>query len=139
MKYLPFIVIAVIVALTVFTPLPAASEAQAEESAAPNNALVQTFVDLDDNVELGITGVVVWLVSWFVAQLIFMLPFLKFLEDFKQPLALALAAQLIAFIEHSVPDAFGGIAVAGVVLLLAVLAYFKIGEALTARGVRGFK
>jgi len=138
MRYQPFFVIVVIVALTVFTPLPTVNEEGAAESTAPNNALVQTFVDLPEGVELGITGVIVWLVSWFVAQLVFMLPFLKFLEDFKQPFALALAAQLVALIENSIRDAFGGVAVAGVVLLLAVLSYFKIGEALTARGIRGF-
>ena len=46
---------------------------------------VQGFVDLPDNVEAGITAVVVWLVSWLFVQLITLLPFLAFLDEFKMP------------------------------------------------------
>lgn len=100
---------------------------------------VQGFVDLPDTVEAGITGVVVWLVSWFFVQLVLLLPFLSFLEEFKQPLALALSAQLIALIENAVPDAFGDVAVAGIIFVLTILAFFGVGQVLQRRGVRGFK
>lgn len=100
---------------------------------------VAQFVDLPDEVEGGITAVVVWAVSWLFVQLITLVPFLKFLDEFKMPLALALSAQLIALIENAVPDAFGGVAIAGIVLVLTILALFGVGEVLRKRNVRGFK
>jgi hypothetical protein len=100
---------------------------------------VAQFVDLPDNVEGGITAVVVWAVSWLFVQLITLWKFLSFLEEFKMPLALALSAQLIALIENAVPDAFGGVAIAGIVLILTILALFGVGEVLRKRNVRGFK
>lgn len=100
---------------------------------------VQGFVDLPDEVEGGITAVIVWAVSWLFVQLITLVPFLSFLDEFKMPLALAIAAQLIAFLENIIPDAFGGVAIAGIVLVLTVLALFGVGEQLRKREVRGFK
>jgi len=100
---------------------------------------VQGFVDLPDKTEAGITAVVVWLVSWLFVQLITLLPFLKFLEDFKTPLSMALAGQLISLIENAVPDAFGGVAIAGITFILTILALFGVGEVFKARGYRGFR
>jgi hypothetical protein len=100
---------------------------------------VAQFVDLPDEVEGGITAVVVWAISWLFVQLITLVPFLKFLEEFKMPLALALSAQLIALIENAVPDAFGGVAIAGIVLVLTILALFGVGEVLRKRETPGFR
>lgn len=99
---------------------------------------MQTFVALPDPVKIALTGAVVWIVSWLFAQLIAMVPFLKFLEEFKEPLALAIAAALISWIENIVPDAYGGIAVAGIQLLLVILAFFGIGNGLKKKGFRLF-
>lgn len=99
---------------------------------------MQTFVALPDPVKIALTGVIVWLVSWLFAQLIAMVPWLKFLEEFKEPLALSIAAALIGLIEGAVPDAYAGIAVAAIQLVLVILAFFGIGNGLKARGYRLF-
>ena len=98
----------------------------------------QGFVQLPDGVRVGITAVIVWLVSWVFAQLILLVPFLKFLEEFKEPLALAIAAALIGWIENIVPDAYGGVAVLAIQLLLAILALFGVGQVFKKRGARFF-
>ena len=99
---------------------------------------METFVALPDPVKISMTGVIVWIVSWLFAQLITMVPWLSFLEQFKEPLALSIAAALIGWLENAVPDAYGGIAVAGIQLLLVILAFFGVGNGLKARGVRLF-
>lgn len=99
---------------------------------------MQTFVALPDPVKIALTGAVVWIVSWLFAQLIAMIPWLQFLEEFKEPLALAIAAALIGWIEAAVPDAYAGIAVAAIQLLLVILAFFGVGQGLKAKGVRLF-
>jgi len=100
---------------------------------------MQGFVALPDDVKVGIVAVVVWLVSWVFAQLIALVPFLKFLEEFKEPLALAISAALIGALENAIPDAFGTIAVIGIQLVLALLALFGVGGVLKQRGYRLFK
>ena len=55
------------------------------------------------------------------------------------PLALAVSAQLIAWIEQLVPDAYGGVAVSGIVLVLAILALFGIGGQLKEMNAPGFR
>lgn len=100
---------------------------------------MQTFVALPDPVKISITGVIVWLVSWLIAQLITLVPFLKFLEEFKEPLALAIAAALITALEAAVPDAYAGVAIAAIQLILVILALFGVGTALRKRGARAFQ
>jgi hypothetical protein len=97
----------------------------------------QGFVALPDLIKIGITGVVVWLVSFFFAKLIAWIPILVFLEQFRHPLALAIAAALIGWVQNIVPDAFGAIAIIGIQLLLAILAFFGVGEVLKAKAHRG--
>ena len=58
-------------------------------------SFVSRFVALPDPLKLGIAGVVLWLVSTLFANLIILVPFLVFLEQFKEPLALAISAALI--------------------------------------------
>ena len=97
--------------------------------------LVNGFVSLPDTVRVGITAVVLWLVSIVLSNLILLVPFLAFLEQFKQPLSLALAAALIGLVEKAVPDAYARVAVIAIQLVLAVLAVFGIGAELAAQGV----
>ena len=99
------------------------------------NKLTSGFVALPDSVKVGITAIVLWLVSIVITNLILLVPFLVFLEDFKQPLSLALAAALIAVIEKAIPDAYARVAVIAIQLVLAILAMFGIGAVLAAHGV----
>lgn len=106
-------------------------------TAAP---LIRPVIALPEPLKLGITGVVVWLVSWAFAWIIAKLPWIGvILAPYKQPLAMLIAAALISFIEASVPDAFGPIAVAAISLVLVILAFFGIGEVLKQRGFRFFQ
>jgi len=100
--------------------------------------MLESFVALPDPVKVGITAVVLWGVSFFFAKLIALVPFLKFLEEFREPLALAIAASFIGWLENALPTGLDNVAVLAIQLLLAVLAAFGVGNALKARGVRGF-
>lgn len=97
------------------------------------------FVDLPDQVETGITAVIVFAVSWLFVQLITLVPFLKFLDEFKLPLAMAVSAQVITWIENIVPDAFGNVTIAGIVFVLAILSLFGIGNQLRKMNAPGFR
>jgi hypothetical protein len=119
--YLP---LAIVLALLLFLP-----------SADAN---IPGFVDLPGQVESGITSAVIWGISWLFVQLLTLIPLLKFLDEFKLPLSMAVSAQLIAWIERVVPDAFGGVAIAGIIFVLAILALFGVGEVLRQRGASGF-
>jgi len=123
MKYLAPVII---VALVVLLP-------------AVGGTVGMGFVDLPEPVETGITAVVVWAISWVFVQLITLVPFLKFLDQFKMPLAMAISAQLISLIENLVPDAFGGVAISGIVFVLAVLALFGVGGKLAENNAPGFR
>ncbi|HJZ04618.1 MAG TPA: hypothetical protein VJ327_02005 [Patescibacteria group bacterium] len=104
-----------------------------------SSAMNAGFVDLPPQVETGITAVIVFGVSWLFVQLINLISWLAFLEQFKMPLALAISAQLIAWIEQLVPDAYGGVAITGIVFLLAILALFGVGEQLRKMNAPGFR
>lgn len=93
------------------------------------------FVALPDTLKVAITSVVTWGVSMVLTNLVLLVPFLQFLEQFKQPLSLALAAALIGVIEKAIPDAFAKVAVIAIELLLAILAMFGVGATLAAQGV----
>jgi hypothetical protein len=99
----------------------------------------QGVVDLPDTLEANITALILVVVSWVLAQLIVLVPFLRFLEDFKTPLALGISAQLIGFIEAAVPDAYGAAAILAIQLILVVIGLFLSAETLRLRGVRGFR
>lgn len=100
---------------------------------------VQRVVDLPDTLEADIMAVVLFGVSWVFVQLVTLVPFLKFLDDFKVPLSMAISAQLIGLIEANVPDAYGAVVILALQLILAVVALFLTAEKLKARGVKGFK
>jgi len=100
---------------------------------------MEFFIALPDEVKVGLTAVVLWVVSFFLAKLIALVPFLKFLEEFREPLAFAIAAALIGAIEAAVPDAYAQILVVGLQLILAILAFFGIGTALKKSGVKAFR
>jgi hypothetical protein len=99
----------------------------------------QGFVQLPDGVRAGIAAVILWAVSWVIVQLITLIPVLKPLDAYKEPIAMLISAALISLIESAVPDAYGAVAVLVIQLILAILALFKIGSILAKRNVRGFK
>jgi hypothetical protein len=101
--------------------------------------MLQMFVAFPDDVKIGIAAVVLWAVSFFFVKLIALIPFLKFLEEFRQPLTLAATAALVGWLENIVPDAFSTVAILGVQLVLALLAVFGVGETLKKRGYRAFQ
>jgi len=88
------------------------------------------FVDLPQSVEVGITAVVTFAVGWIFTKLILLIPFLSFFKTYETQIALTLSAWFISLIENAVPDAYGGVAVSGIVFVLAILAAFGVGEKL---------
>lgn len=92
------------------------------------------FVELPDPVKAGITAVVVWLLATLFTNLILLVPFLAFLVPFQLPIALALAAALIGWLERIIPDAWGTVAVLAIQVVLALLAMIGVGQALAAQG-----
>ena len=100
---------------------------------------MEGFVALPEDVKAGILAVVLFAVSFVFAKLIALVPFLKFLEDFRAPLALAIGASLIGWLENALPSGYDAVAILALQLVLAVLAMFGVGEVLKAKGVKGFK
>ena len=94
----------------------------------------QGFVGLPDDVQTGINMVAVLLIGYAFAYVVALVPFLSFLEQFKLPLAAAVSAQLISFLQVSVPDQYGDIAIHGLRLLLAVVALLMAGVQLKRQG-----
>lgn len=97
------------------------------------------FVELPSDVKAGITAVVLVAVSFVFAKLLTLIPQLEFLEPFREPIALAIAVELIRVIQVAVPDAYGTVAILALQLVLAVLAVFGFFNVLKERGVKGFK
>jgi hypothetical protein len=106
---------------------------------SPANGAVQGFVQLPDDIRVGITALVLVAVSWVFARVITLIPYLKFLDEFREPLAMAIALELINLIQNAVPDAFGVIAILALKLILAVLALYMTFGKLRAQGVKAFK
>lgn len=98
-----------------------------------------SFVALPDPIKVSITALIVWAVAWLFAKVITLVPFLSFLDPFKEPIALAIAAALIGAFEQAIPDAYAQVAIVGVQLLLAILALFGVGKQLGKQGFRAFK
>lgn len=100
---------------------------------------IAQFVPLPDAVKTGITAVIVWAVSFFFAKLIVLIPFLKFLEEFRMPLALAIAVEVINVIQNALLSQYAAAEILALQLILAILALFGVGEVLRVKGIKGFK
>ena len=97
------------------------------------------FIALPEDVKAGILAVVLVVVSFVFAKLIALVPFLSFLEQFREPLALAIGASLIGWLENALPTGFDQPVILAIQLVLAVLAMLGIGTVLKENGVKGFK
>lgn len=106
---------------------------------SPANGAVQGFVELPVETKARITAAVVAVGAFFFLKLVELVPQLKFLEEFRLPLSLAVAAELINLIQNAVPDAYGALAVAAITLVLELLALVLVFVKLKENGVRGFK
>ena len=93
-----------------------------------------SLIALPDPIKAGIAAVVLYVVSFLLANLILLLPFLAFLEPFKVEVAAAAAIMLVQLIEKAVPDMYEKVAIAALQLILAVLAVFGIGTTLAVMG-----
>lgn len=100
---------------------------------------MEGFVALPEDVKIGIAAVVLWLVSFVFAKLIALVPFLKFLEEFREPLALAIAAAAIGWLENALPTGMDNVAILAVQLVLAVLAALGVSAVFKKRGYGFFK
>lgn len=94
------------------------------------------FAQLPDTLKADITALVLVVVSWLVAKLITLIPPLRFLAEFQVPLAMAIAAQVIGYIETATPDAYAAVVILALQLVLAVLALIFTAAQLKAKGYR---
>lgn len=106
---------------------------------APVAGVRAQFVQLPDTLKADITALVVFVVSWLFMKLIELIPALSFLEEFRVPLALAVASQLIGLIQTATPDAYANVVILALQLGLAILALFLGAGQLKARGVKAFR
>lgn len=95
----------------------------------------QGFVALPDDVVLGINAVAVLLFSYGVAYIVTLVPFLSFLKDFQAPLAAAISAQVIQFLQASIPDQFGSVAIHALRAILTLIAIYTAARQLNRQGV----
>lgn len=100
---------------------------------------INGFVELPDPLKVAVTSFVLAAFSFAFAKLIALIPFLAFLEQYRQSVAMLAAVALIGWFQNAVPDAYAAVAILALQLVLAVLALFKVGDVLKLRGVKGFK
>lgn len=100
---------------------------------------VQGFVELPDGIKVRLTAMIVATVAFFFLKLVELWPPLKFLEQFRLPFSLALAAELINLIQNSVPDMYAGVAVAAITLVLEIVALVLVYVKLKELNFRAFK
>jgi hypothetical protein len=106
---------------------------------ASAQGITQGFVELPDGVKARITALVVAVVAFFFLKLVELVPALKFLEQFRLPLSLAVAAELISLIQNAVPDAYAAIAVLAIQLVLEIVALVLVFVKLKEMRVKGFR
>jgi len=102
---------------------------------ALTGCVAQGFVSLPDDVVTGINVVILFGVSFAIAYLIALVPFLAFLDQFRLPLAAAIATQLIDVLQNAVPDQYGILAIHVLRAVLALLALLGVGFQLKRKGV----
>lgn len=96
-------------------------------------------ISIPMDVKDGVTAAVIWGVSWVFLQLITLVPWLSFLDQFKIPLATSIAAEIISLLEVNVPGQFEGVTVAAIVLVLALLALLETVKSLSRMDAPGFR
>ena len=101
-------------------------------------AVADQFVDLPDSQEAGIKVIAVALVALAFDYLIGVAPWLEFVRQYQEGLALSLSIIAISAIENALPTGSDPIAVPAVGLLIAAALYFFGRSALRERGVQGF-
>lgn len=79
------------------------------------------FVQLPGDVQVQIGALVLLAVSFFLTVLVLKIPFLQFLLQYKEAIASALAAALIAAIQNYTPDFYGEVVVLAIRLVLALI------------------
>jgi len=97
--------------------------------------LFAPVIALPEPIKAGIVAVVLYLISFLLANLILLLPWLAFLDPFKIQIAIGAAMALIAYIQNVVPDMYENVVIAALQLVLAILAVFGIGTTLAAMQV----
>lgn len=81
-----------------------------------------SFVELPANVQLAVVGLVVVLVNLAVTAAIAYVPWLAFLEQYKEEWGLALGALAVTSIQNWLPTQYPEASVLAVQLVLAILA-----------------
>lgn len=85
--------------------------------------MVAYFVELPQSVQLAVIGLVVVLVDLAVTAAIAYLPWLAFLEPYKEEWGLALGALAVQFLQNALPGGeYTAISILAVQLVLAILA-----------------
>ena len=97
--------------------------------------LFTRLVSLPDGIKVSIAAVVVWLATNAFVQLVLLVPFLEFLAQYVEPIALSFAAWLVLKIENAVPDEYGQLAIKAIEFLLVLIALFGVGAQLAVQGV----
>ena len=109
--------------------------------------MLQSFVQLPDEMKASIVGLVVALFALGVDYLIGILPpalgwIGTFLKKYQQEWALAIAAALVTALENLLPSGYEDVSIKGVAFLLALIAVFVpflfVHKAFKASGVKAF-
>lgn len=103
------------------------------------SACTANAINLPEKQVTAITLLIVGAVSYLFTKAVTLLPFLKFLDPYREPVALALAAYLINLLEESIPAQFEDVTVATITLILAILSLFGFFQVFRAKGFKGFR
>ncbi len=88
--------------------------------------VAQGFVSLPDDVVKGINLVILAAVSYAIAYIVVLVPFLSFLEQFRLPLAGAIAVQLIDVLQVAIPDQYGTFAIYVLRAILSLVVVVRV-------------
>jgi hypothetical protein len=97
------------------------------------------FVELPADVTLQISALVAVAVGFLLAKLIALLPWLSFLEQWRDPLSKAIALELIVLLQNALPSQYPEISILAVKLVLEVLVILAAFSVLKKNGYRLFQ
>jgi len=96
------------------------------------------FVELPVDVTLQISALVAVAVGFLLAKLVALLPWLAFLEQWRDPLSKAIALELIVLLQNALPGQYPEISILAVKLVLEILVILAAFNVLKKKGYRLF-
>ena len=97
------------------------------------------FVEFPVDVTLQVSALVAVAVGWLIARLIALVPWLSFLDQWRDPISKAIALELIVLLQNALPSQYPEISILAVKLVLEILLVLATFSVLKKQGYRLFQ